>query len=278
MRIGNDARDQIQYDALGLLVQAISVYLQTGGSLDAATWDLVKSIADELSGEVQAKTNGIWELREELPLVDADIGRWLALDNALWIARLRHPLTRRAHWKSARDEARDRVLSAIRSDGGLPQAYCAGRDWSDASALIISVFALLGNDDRAGALIDAVRADLAAPPFLYRFPPNSPEGREGAFLPVTWWAATALAVVGRYDEARELADELCRRLPRLLSEEVDPATGVSLGNTPLVWSHMEAARTMYVLDAARVRRRFGVAGLAAWRLFRYAQLRRRGGG
>lgn len=278
VRIGNDARDQIQYDALGLLVQAISVYLQTGGSLDAATWDLVKSIADELSGEVQAKTNGIWELREELPLVDADIGRWLALDNALWIARLRHPLTRRAHWKRARDEARARVLSAIRSDGGLPQAYCAGRDWSDASALMVPVFALLGNDDRAGALIDAVRADLAAPPFLYRFPPNSPEGREGAFLPVTWWAATALAVVGRYDEARELADELCRRLPRLLSEEVDPATGVSLGNTPLVWSHMEAARTMYVLDAARVRRRFGVAGLAAWRLFRYAQLRRRGGG
>ncbi len=276
VRIGNDARDQIQYDSLGLLVQAISVYLQTGGPLDAATWDLVRSIADELSGEVQAKTNGIWELREELPLVDADIGRWLALNNALWIARLRHPLTRRAHWKRARGEARARVLSAIRSDGGLPQAYCAGRDWSDASALMVPVFALLGNDARAGALIDAVRADLAAPPFLYRFPPNSPEGGEGAFLPVTWWAATALAVVGRYDEARELADELCRRLPRLLSEEVDPATGASLGNTPLVWSHMEAARTMYVLDAARVRRRFGVVGLAAWRLFRYAQLRRGG--
>lgn len=275
VRVGNDARDQIQYDALGLLVQAISVYLQTGGSLDADTWDLVKSIADELSGDLQDKTNGIWELREELPLVDADIGRWLALDNALWIARLRHPLTPRRHWKRARDEARDRVLSAIRPDGGLPQAYGAGRDWSDASALMIPVFALLG-DARAGALLDAVRADLGAPPFLYRFPPNTPYGREGAFLPVTWWAATALAVIGRYDEARDLADQLCSRLPRLLAEEVDPESGASLGNTPLVWSHMEAARTMYVLDATWIRKRFGLVGLTAWRLNRYRQLRRQG--
>lgn len=275
VRVGNDARDQIQYDALGLLVQAISVYLQTGGSLDTATWNLVRSIADELSGEIQEKTNGIWELREELPLVDADIGRWLALDNALWIARLRHPLTPRRHWKRARDEARERVLDAIRPDGGLPQAYDAGRNWSDASSLMIPVFALLG-DERAGALLDAVRADLGAPPFLYRFPPSTPYGREGAFLPMTWWAATGLAVVGRYDEARALADTLCARLPRLLAEEVDPDSGASLGNTPLVWSHMEAARTMYVLDAAWIRQRFGVVGLTIWRLNRYRQLRRQG--
>ena len=274
VRVGNDARDQIQYDALGLLVQGVSVYLQTGGSLDESTWELVKAVADEVAGDVKEHTNGIWELREELPLIDADIGRWLALDNAIWIARLRHPLTKRRHWKRARDEARQRVLDAIRPDGGLPQAHGGEREWSDASALMIPVFALLGGDRRASELIDAVRADLGAPPFLYRFPPDTPYGREGAFLPVTWWAATALAVVGRYDEARELADELCARLPRLLAEEVDPESGVSLGNTPLVWSHMEAARTMYVLDAARVRQRFGPVGLAVWRIHRYFQLRR----
>ncbi|MBW3615771.1 MAG: hypothetical protein KY439_10760, partial [Actinobacteria bacterium] len=274
VRIGNDARDQIQYDSLGLLVQAVSLYLQTGGSLNDQTWALVKSIAEEVSGEVDELTNGIWELREKLPLVDADIGRWLALDNALWIARLRHPLTKRRHWRRARDEAKARVLSAIRPDGGLPQAYGDERNWSDASSLMIPVLALLGREDpRAHALLDTVRRDLGAPPFLYRFPPNTPYGREGAFLPVTWWAPTGLAVLGRYDEARALADELCARLPRLLSEEVDPETGQSLGNTPLVWSHMELARTMYVLDAAHVRSRFGVVGLTAWRLLRYIQLR-----
>lgn len=273
VRVGNGAKDQVQYDSLGLLLQGVSVYLQTGGSLDPATWDLVRSIADELAGEVAPVTNGIWELREPLALVDADIGRWLALDVALWIARLRHPLTRRGHWKRARDVARARVLEAIRADGGLPQAY-DGASRSDASSLMIPVFALLGRgDSRAHRLVDSVRRDLGAWPFLYRFPPEQPAGREGAFLPVSWWAVTALAVLGRYDEARELADEMCARLPRLLAEEIDPESGHSLGNTPLVWSHMEVARAMYVLDAARIRHRRGRLALTAWRVTRYVQLR-----
>ena len=273
VRVGNGARDQVQYDGLGLLIQGVSVYLQTGGSLDSATWDLVRSTADELAGDVGELTNGIWELREPLPLVDGDIGRWLALDVALWIARLRHPLTRRSHWKTARDAARARVLAAVRADGGLPQAYEDGAS-SDASALMIPVFALLGRGDvRAHRLVDAVRRDLGGWPFLYRFPPEQPGGREGAFLPVSWWAVTALAVLGRYNEARDLADEMCARLPRLLAEEIDPESGHSLGNTPLVWSHMEAARAMYVLDAARIRHRWGPLGLGAWRITRYIQLR-----
>jgi len=275
VRVGNAARDQVQYDALGLLVQSISVYLQTGGSLDRGTWELVRTIADSLADDTHTEldTNGIWELRETLPLVDADIGRWLALDVALWVARLRHPLTRRRHWKAARDAARDRVLGAIRDDGGLPQAY-ERSSGSDASALMIPVFALLGRKDpRAHRLVDAVRHDLGAGPFLYRFPPQAGDGREGAFLPVSWWAVTALAVLGRYDEAKQLADAMCARLPRLLAEEVDPESGHSLGNTPLVWSHMEAARAMYVLDAARIRARWGPVGLTLWRLVRYAQLR-----
>ncbi|MDP9386477.1 MAG: glycoside hydrolase family 15 protein [Actinomycetota bacterium] len=273
VRVGNDARDQVQYDALGLLIQGIGVYLQTGGSLDEATWSLVRSVADDAARVSHSHTNGIWELREPLPLVDADIGRWLALDVALWIARLRHPFTRRRHWKRARDEARARVLAPVRADGSLPQAYEGGRR-SDASALMIPVFALLGRGDRrAHRLVDAVRHDLGAGPFLYRFPPDGPEGREGAFLPTSWWAVTALAVLGRYDEARLLADELCARLPRLLAEEIDPESGHSLGNTPLVWSHMEVARAMYVLDAARIRARWGGVGLTAWRIARYVQLR-----
>jgi hypothetical protein len=62
-------------------------------------------------------------VREAQPLVDGDIGRWLLLDRALWIARGWRPWTRRRHWKSARDTIRERILSAIGEDGLLPQAY-----------------------------------------------------------------------------------------------------------------------------------------------------------
>jgi len=58
-----------------------------------------------------------------------------------------------------------------------------------------------------------------------------------------------------------------------MAEEVDPLSGESLGNAPLVWSHAEAARALYVLDAAILRARFGPAGLWTWRLARYLRLR-----
>lgn len=46
-----------------------------------------------------------------------------------------------------------------------------------------------------------------------------------------------------------------------------------MGNTPLVWAHMEAARALYLLDAAALRERFTVVGLSAWRIGRFTSLR-----
>lgn len=283
VRVGNGAADQIQFDALGLLLEAVSVYLQTGGSLAAPLWRLVKETADRISQDDRRLSNGIWELRSARPLVDADIGRWLALDRAVWIARGWRPWTRRRAWKRARDEARDRVLSAITESGGLPQSYDQGNGDggpapADASALMAVVFGMLDarGDARAVRLVEATLARLDAWPYLYRYEPNTDDGfqgLEGAFIPVSWWAGAALAAVGRLDQARDRVDTMCARLPRLLSEEVDPERGESLGNVPLVWSHMEAARTMYLLDAAAVRQRFGALGLWLWRLGRYVRLR-----
>lgn len=275
VRVGNDAAGQVQHDALGLVLEGISVYLQTGGSLDADTWSLVRGVADRAATAPVCPTSGIWELREPQMLVSADIGRWLALDRAVWIARGWRPSARRASWKKARAEIRERVLGAVLPDGGLPQAY--GGTTPDASALMAVVFGMLRPPDpRAGRLVTATLAHLDAGPFLYRYPPGGDDGfhgREGAFVPVCWWAVDALAAVGRVEDACRRADDLCAALPRLLSEEVDPVGGESLGNVPLVWSHAEAARAMYVLDAAILRDRFGAAGLWAWRISRYLQLR-----
>lgn len=268
------------------------MYLQTGGTLDAPTWEIVKRVADRLAADGSTMSNGIWELRDRRSLVGADIGRWLALDRAMWIARGWRPRARRRHWKSARDRARARVEAALDDDGGLPQCYGEPTSGPDGSALMAAVFGLFARrDPRASRLVDATIAALEAGPFVYRYEPMSPakqspakqspatergdgfSGREGAFLPVSWWAVAALAATGRVGEARCRADAMCAALPRLLAEEVDPATGSGLGNVPLVWSHMEAARAMYLLDAAERRQRSGAIGLWGWRLARYARLR-----
>ncbi|MBW3556929.1 MAG: hypothetical protein KY454_08340 [Actinobacteria bacterium] len=276
IRVGNDATNQAQYDALGMVVEAVSVYLQTGGSLDDQTWATVTAIADDAATAPSGPSSGIWELREERHLVSADIGRWLALDRAIWIARGWRPLAHRRHWKQARQQLRERVLEALTDDGLLPQTY-DGPARADASALMVPLFGMLGRKDpRASRLIDATLRELRAGPYLYRYEPDESDGftgREGAFIPMCWWAVSALAAVGRVEEARDRLDELCRRLPRLLAEEVDPATDEALGNVPLVWSHIELARALYLVDAAERRARWGAAGLWAWRVGRYLRLR-----
>ena len=276
IRVGNAAASQVQYDAIGIVLEAVSVHLQTGGSLDRETWAMIKGIADRAADEPPCPSNGIWEFRDEAWLVCADIGRWLTFDRAIWIARGWRPLTRRRHWKKARDAARTRVLGAIGDDGRLPQTYDAPYR-ADASTLLVPLMGMLDrNDPRAHRLVDTVLADLGAWPFLYRYEPDGSDGfdgTEGAFVPVSWWAVSALAGLGRVDEARQRLDAMCSALPLLLAEEVDPATGAGRGNVPLLWSHVEAARALYILDAAERRARWGAAGLWCWRIGRYLSMR-----
>ena len=270
VRVGNDARNQIQYDSLGLLVEAVSVHVQTGGRLTRAVWTLVRSIADDVSVEADdRRSSGIWELREPKDLISADIGIWLALDRAIWIARGWRPWTRRARWVRARDAAKARVAAAIDPQGGLPQAYGEGPRSADASALMAVIFGMFERDDpRASALVDATLRELDCAPFLYRYEPGGDDGfggSEGAFLPASWWVVAALASCGRVEEAEDRARALDSAVPALMPEEMDPESRVGLGNVPLVWSHMEAARAMYLLDAARLRKRYGPAALTVWR-------------
>jgi GH15 family glucan-1,4-alpha-glucosidase len=282
VRVGNAAGSQVQYDALGLLVEAVSVHLQLGASLNPACWGVVCAVADSLVDPDERRTSGIWELRTPRQLVSGDIGRWLALDRAIWIARGWRPWSRRRHWKRARDQVRQRVLDALDDEGGLPQSYDDRSPKPDASALMVVVFGMLGpRDPRADRLVDATLARLGAWPFVYRYEPGSDdgfEGREGAFLPTSWWAISALAKLGRIEEAESRLEALDRVVPRLMSEEIDPESLQSLGNVPLVWSHMEAVRALYVLDAAQRRHHYGPVGLWTWRIARYLQQRFSGPG
>ena len=280
VRVGNGAAGQVQYDALGMLTEAVSVHVQTGGPLDGTTWQMVRDLADRVAAEdpaVPQPSHGIWEKRTAGPFVDGDIGRWLVLDRAVALGRWYRPWRSRRAWTTARDTIAARVRGAITPDGLLPQSYRQDPPVPDASALLAVIFGLLDpGGEQARRVVRRTLDALEAYPFLYRYPPDGSDdfsGTEGAFVPVSFWAVTAQALTGDLRGALARMDDLCAALPRLLSEEVDPVEGTALGNVPQVWSHVELARALYVLDAAERRARWGTAGLWAWRLGRYARLR-----
>jgi len=238
------------------------VHAQQGGPVGQLC-PLVRAVADRLAGEVLSGRRppcaGVWELREPRDLVSADIGRWVALDRAVRLAALWRRWVLRPAWVRARGAVRRRVLAALLPDGGLPRTYDPGDTSADGASLMAVVFGLLRPGDvRTDRLVRATLDALGADCFTYRYPPTGDDGfapGEGAFLPVSWWAVSALARVGRLDEAGARARALDEALPRLMPEEWDPVAGEGLGNVPLVWSHAECARALYLLDAVAHRSR-----------------------
>ncbi|MGH3901876.1 MAG: hypothetical protein ACRDTA_27195, partial [Pseudonocardiaceae bacterium] len=129
-----------------------------------------------------------------------------------------------------------RVRAAVGADGMLPQIYGQRPPQPDAAALMVVVFGLLRPDEEcARRLVRRTIDALDAYPFLYRHLPENPDGfagREGAFVPVSFWAVIAQALTGDLSGAIARMDALCTVLPRLLPEEMDPVEHTALGNVP----------------------------------------------
>ena len=99
------------------------------------------------------------------------------------------------------------------------------------------------NHPRVHSTVRAIAKELTTVDgeLVYRYrQPDGLEGEEGAFSICTFWLAQALASIGD----REKADKIFRRMLRhanhvgLYSEEIDPATGVFLGNFPQAFTHI----------------------------------------
>jgi GH15 family glucan-1,4-alpha-glucosidase len=279
VRVGNAARDQVQIDGAGFVAEAMWTLVATGGGPNQRAYRAVAHLADHVAGLEPAPTAGIWEQRRPSMVTSADVGSWLLFDRALKLRRLHEPWARRrrARWQQCLEEARARVFEQLLPSGAL--ALERGGEDPDGAGLLLVVLGLLGRDDpRSHRLVDGTIEALGiGDPVvaLRRYPAwvdAGFEGTEAAFVPVSWWAVSALARLDRGGEAHALADRLCAVTPGLQPEMLDPDGDGALGNAPLVWSHAEAARALYLLRIADLRRRWGAAGTTGWELARRVRL------
>jgi pentatricopeptide repeat protein len=98
---------------------------------------------------------------------------------------------------------------------------------------------LTADDPRFASTVEAIGKQLKRGPYLFRYAKADDFGvPENAFNICTFWYISALASLGRTDEARELFDNMLSRCNPLglLSEDLDPATGELWGNFPQTYS------------------------------------------
>ena len=258
VRVGNGAADQHQLDGYGWVVDAVWVFVQAGHHLDAETWRTVRGFADVVVRRWREPDAGIWEVRRAVHHVHSKLMGWLALDRALRIGDT-HQLSvrQRRRWQ----ETRSAIVADVRGQG-FDQARMSyvrsyGSSELDAALLILP---LLGIDDvdspRVRGTIEAIRTELSAGgPLLYRYPPGRDglPGTEGAFLPCSFWLVQALARTGRQVEAVELFQALLDYASPLglYAEEMDPATGVHLGNYPQTLTHATLVQAALAIREAQ---------------------------
>lgn len=242
VRIGNAAAKQTQLDIYGHLFETAWLYSEGHRALDADMGRVLARIADYVCDIWRQPDSGMWEVRNgPFHFTHSKVMCWVALDRAVRLAE-RGELSARhvGRWKRESAAIEAYVESECWSDALGSYTRTAGDTRTDASLLMLPLVGYGarqaqvaasgrsrgGKPDRISATIDAVMRELREGDFVYRYrADDGVPGGEGCFLNCSFWLVSALARVGRVDEATALMERLIARANDvgLYSEEIDHA-------------------------------------------------------
>ena len=244
VRVGNQAVRQVQYDAYGYMLDALYFSTRHGRQVDNEMYyRFVKPLANFIVEHWSEPGNGIWEIRGgQKHYVYTKAWCHAGLKRAVKIAEAAGHEDDVPPWKAAMKQIKEEVLregwNAKR--GSFVMHY--GSEFLDAATLMLPLIGFLpANDEKMRATIEAVRRELSEGALVYRYKAEDGlEGEEGAFVLCGFWLVACLARLGMVEEATKNFDELLGHANHLglYPEEVDPKTGVALGNFPQAFSHM----------------------------------------
>lgn len=252
VRTGNAAETQLQLDSYGELLDCLSICEVFGEDLMRREWSHFRRLVDFTAAHWHEPDSGIWEVRSRpRHFVHSKALAWTALDRGARLAELHRLPGDISAWREAAGKCRAEVFESGVRDGHFIRAY--DDPGMDAALLLLPIVGFVAGDDPIMlATVDAVRAELTPGDtvldgLLYRYLPARPgssgdglDGAEGAFAIASFWLVESLALAGRTHEAEKLFAGLAALGGELgnLAEEIDPATGEQLGNTPQAFTHI----------------------------------------
>lgn len=265
VRVGNGARDQLQLDIYGELLDSVYLYDKHRTPISYDGWVTVRQLVDWIGENWQQKDEGIWEVRGgRQHFVYSKLMCWVALDRGLRLAAKRSFPCARDKWLAQRDAIFEEVMQ--RGWSAKRQAFVQyyGSDALDAANLIMPlVFFLSPTDPRLLNTVDAImeppdRGGLLSNSLVYRY--NITEGvdglagDEGTFNMCTFWLVEALTRAGRVyperlDQARLMFEEMLGYANHLrLYGEQTGYSGEALGNFPQAFTHLALISAAFNLD------------------------------
>ncbi len=253
VRIGNGARDQLQLDPYGALLDAAWQYHQLDGGLSAKAGRMLRGFVNTTCRLWREPDAGIWEIRAEPRHHTLSKAMcWVAMDRGLRLARA-GVLT----LDEDRIRAEMEELRAVVEEEGFNHALGAytavlGGDTVDASLLLLSIYGFEEpGSARMQSTIDRIYEHLGVDGALYRYRgvDDGVSGSEAPFGICGFWGVEALALAGRTGEARAHMETLLGHANDvgLFAEEVG-ADGEALGNFPQALTHVGLINAACALD------------------------------
>ena len=190
--------------------------------LDQHAWSLQQILLDFLEGAWDQPDEGIWEVRGgRRHFTHSKVLAWVAFDRGVQTVErlgLEGPVDR---WRQLRAAIHAEVCREGFSVelNSFTQSY--GSSELDASTLLIPLVGFLPPDDpRVIGTIDAVQRDLMRDGFVERYTTRDQNavdgliGREGVFLPCSFWFVDALLMLERRRRSARTVRAAARRLER----------------------------------------------------------------
>jgi len=250
VRFGNGARRQLQLDVYGEAQDAIFQWRAAADRKGDFGWAQQVRMLNHLSGVLDQPDCGIWEQRSHREwFTQSRVLAWVAFDRVQRSAA-RFGLSAPSDWETKAAGLHEEICSRGYDPqlGAFTRAY--GSKSLDASGLLIGLVGFLpACDPRLVGTLEAVRKNLGDGPFLRRYDTEREQdgmtGREGAFLPCSFWMADNLVLLGRRDEAAAIFEQVAgvANDVGLLSEEYDVSGRRLLGNFPQALTHLALVHT-----------------------------------
>jgi len=244
VRIGNDAYLQPQHDVHGSMILAATHSFfderlaHRGGR---RLFELLERCGERAWRQWDQPDSGLWELRTRAHVHTFSATMcWAACDRLARIAQRLAIDARASFWRQRADTIRREVLARAWCEKRSSFSATFGASDVDASLLLLQELGFVSAEDpRFAGTVSAIEAELRRGAYLMRYAgPDDFGAPTTAFNVCTFWYISALAALGRREEARELFENMLarRNSAGLLSEDIDPKTGELWGNLPQTYS------------------------------------------
>jgi GH15 family glucan-1,4-alpha-glucosidase len=257
VRVGNGAWNQFQLDLYGILLDAIYFSHLHHRPVSRRLYShIVKPLVKLVELNWEKPDCGIWEVRgERKHFVYSKVWCWVALDRAVKIASNIGMKDDATEYSRLREFVKETILEK----GWNPEVKAFVRSFGsgdlDAAILLLPQVGFIeATDPRMLSTIEQIKSRLLEGTFLrrYRTDDGLPDS-EGAFLMCSFWLVSCLAMAGKTQEAEDLLISLvkCSNHVGLFSEEIDPSSGMLLGNFPQAFTHIGLISAVADLDRSK---------------------------